>query len=124
MKPSEIIREGMKHVEAGWHKGKLEDPLTGAVCAQGGLRKAAFGGARVVNTNDFPATQISFIQALQTLNDYAMEHDFTSHMDLNDYGSYGLYPTVNKEFGRTPTTAQDVLIMMEKAAIAQEEIGQ
>lgn len=122
MKPSEIIREGMKHVEAGYCKGKLENPRTGEVCTQGALRRAIWGSARMLTDDGLQFG--AFMQAVRALNSYATDHGFKAHTHLNDYGMFGMYPQENDEFGRTPTTKQDVLMMMEKSAIAQEEIGQ
>ena len=124
MKPSEIIRGGMKHVEAGWGKGKLQDPQKGNVCAQGGVRLSAFGCATAGNPLlEIPKLE-DFKTVLKAMDAYAQAHGFTSHTHLNDYGQFGLYSTVSDEFGRRPTTQQDVLTMMEKSAIALEETGQ
>lgn len=122
MKPSEIIREGMKHVEAGYCKGKLENPGTGEVCTQGALRRAIWGNARMLTDDGLQFG--AFMQAVRALDAYARDHGFISHTHLNDYGVFDIYPIENAEFGFTPTTKQDVLTMMEKSAIVQEEIGQ
>jgi hypothetical protein len=126
VKPSEIIREGMKHVEAGWCKGKLQDPEKGNVCAQGGMRLSAFGclAPWLRCAKGGISSGEDFKTALKAMDTYAQVHGFTSHTHLNDYGQFGLYPTISDEFGRNPTTQQDVLTMMEKSATALEEAGQ
>jgi hypothetical protein len=100
MKPSEVLRDAMKHVEAGWCKGQYDDNK-GNVCAVGALRKVA--AQEDVCWDVYVTAGSRMIQFL------GYEGSMLDIVDWND---------------SIATTKQDVLHAMEKTAIQCEEHGE
>lgn len=119
--PEGIIEDAINIIQTKGHiKGALRDVSTGAVCAEGALRQAAYGVSRVI-----PSTHINYraFQDAFTSVDEQTSEDTEEVVPGEDgtrtircgYGSIVTYNDADE------TTAEDVMLIMKRAIPRAEE---